>query len=53
MRETVWSTNEPCPACDAGLVRVDDGCALQRTECRSCGYVVPWVTEDGTEVGQW
>ena len=53
MRETAWSTDEPCPICEAGLVLVDDGRAMLRAECRSCGYVAPCDTGDGTTTGQW
>ena len=48
MRETAWSTDEPCPVCGTGLVLVDTGGPVLRAECRLCGYVGPFDTE-GTD----
>ena len=53
MRETTWRTDEPCPACDAELVLVDDGTAILRTECRQCGYAGPFDAGDETADGAW
>ncbi len=53
MRETAWSTDEPCPICEAGLILIDYGRAMVRAECRSCGYVAPCDTGDGNTAGQW
>jgi hypothetical protein len=48
MRETTWRTDEPCPACDAELVLVDDGTAILRTECRLCGFAGLFETADAS-----
>jgi transcription elongation factor Elf1 len=47
VRETTWRTDEPCPACDAELVLVDDGTAILRAECRLCGFAGPFEIADG------
>jgi len=52
MRATTWQTEEPCPTCGAGLVLVDDGQAVLRTECRQCGYAEPFDIGD-TRDGDW
>ena len=53
MRETAWRTEEPCPTCGTGLVLVDDGRPVLRTECHSRGYVASWDTTGGTADGAW
>ncbi len=34
MRETAWRTDEPCPACQTGLVLVEDGACLRPVQLR-------------------
>jgi len=53
MREIAWSTDEPCPICEAELVLVEDGRAMLRAECRSCGYVAPFDIGNNAAAGQW
>ena len=53
MRETAWRTDEPCPVCGTGLVLVDNGRPVLRAECRLCGYIASWDTQDGTADGDW
>lgn len=36
--ENLWATDLPCPTCGADLVVLDDGIAVLRAECRSCGH---------------
>jgi hypothetical protein len=52
VRETTWQIDEPCPACGAELVLVDDGQAVLRIECRLCGYAEPFDFGD-TRDGDW
>jgi ribosomal protein S27AE len=33
-----WLLSEPCPDCGTGLTLLDDGTALARAECSSCGF---------------
>ena len=51
MRETAWRTDEPCPACETGLVLIDYGSPVLRAECRLCGYAGPF--DAGDVEGGW
>ena len=44
MTETLWQTDDSCPACGTTLALADDGGGVLRVECRSCGYADTWAT---------
>jgi ribosomal protein L37AE/L43A len=37
---TTWVDSEPCPACGAGLLIIDDGASAITWTCRACGWTV-------------
>ncbi len=45
---TLWQTDDPCPACGTTLILAEDGGPRQRAECRTCGRVDTWTSDQST-----